>query len=850
MKYINTKCIPILYNIYLDIDLLNDKYTGYNIVNINIIEPTNNIQFHAQTLYFTKILLNDQQVSNISIDSENDIYTIQLNSNISGDHVLKLYFNSIFDEGTGLVKINNTKDNRTFIYTRFEPNFSRKCFPCWDEPCFKVKYNMKIQINDPTYQVLFNTDPINISTDNNLVLYEYQESIVMSTYVSSFIIAKFNYIESFSNDNIRLRIYIPDDLDSDVGNFALDCGVKMLNYATKYFNISFPYNKIDFIPIDNVDVRGMENYGLIFYDSNYLLYDKKISTLNHKIGTAHVIAHELVHQWFGNLISIINWNELWLKESFAKFFEYIIVDAIFPDWNIKSNFVNLLHNTIEIDSIGGNSIKTNILSNRHIIQIYDDITYMKGAALLFMLNNYLGTDYFKKAIQNYIFKYKHSVINSDSFIESLCQNHPEKELLKKMINEYITNKGLPILSINDKFNIFQFNSISFINNILDKKSIFYNNKLSSWILPIYTNNSKQLISNNSFFSSTLIYNNYLFGYYIIVYDKYQFDLLINNFINVKQIEHISILNNIYLMCVYNISPINYFITYVTLLINKLLSINNKHEINYYLILSLYKIINNINSAYSDPININFYQSSFLHKSKQNFIKSLKTIFNQLINNLYILFDSFNINIYLTTDFYSDNIQENLLILFLLNLKSEKSNSIIHFLFDNNKFDISADLNKIIFKKIIENNDHIRINKLSTIIDNFPYLHNIIFSSFLYTKNNLILDNIIHSIFYSDNTINHTQIKILLNNSYFLNKYSMFFIDHYDQYIKKITLDSKSFLYIIYDMIINQIDINIVNKLIDKLYSIDNTKFILKMTQAKNILLTRLFKKINIIKLFY
>jgi len=577
MKYINKKCIPILYNIYLDIDLLNDKYNGYNIININIIEPTNNIQFHAQTLNFTKILLNDQPITNIFIDSENDIYTIQLNSNISGDCVLKLYFTSNFDEGSGIVKINNIIDNRTFIYTRFEPNFSRKCFPCWDEPCFKVKYKMKIQINDPTYKVLFNTDPINISSNNNLVLYEFQESIIMSSYVSSFIIGKFNYIESHSNDNIRLRVYIPDDLPLDVGSFALDYGVKMLNYATEYFNISFPYNKIDFIPIDNVDVRGMENYGLIFYDSDYLLYDKKISTLNHKIGTAHVIAHELVHQWFGNLISIINWNELWLKESFAKFFEYIIVDAIFPNWDVKSNFLNLLYNTIEIDSIGGNSIKINILSNKHIIQIYDDITYMKGATLLFMLNNYLGTDYFKKAIQNYIFKYKHSVINSESFIESLCQEHPEKELIKKMINEYITNKGLPILTINEKFNIFQFNSVSFINNILDKKSIFNNNKISSWILPIYANNFKQLISDNNSFSSNFIYNNNLFGYYIIVYDKYHFDLLINNFVNISQIEHISILNDIYLMCIYNISPVNYFITYVTLLINKLLSIDTIYD---------------------------------------------------------------------------------------------------------------------------------------------------------------------------------------------------------------------------------------------------------------------------------
>lgn len=331
---------------------------------------------------------------------------------IIGNHILEIYFRGKFSNGDGLLKNIHNGTGRTVVYTRFEPNGARKCFPCFDEPQFKTKYNMKIQINDSSYNVLYNTDPKMISHINNKILYTFEETIPMSSYLSAFIICKYYFIEGITKDGIRMRVYIPNDKQNreDLGKFALDTGIKCMDLMTEYYQTPFPYNKIDFIPIDDTDVSGMENYGLIFYYIKVLLLDKLESTIDDKIKTANVIVHELAHQWFGNMLTLSKWDELWLKESFANFFEYYFVDKIFPKWNIKSIFVLKNLNTFELDSVASRQLNAKINDKNHVSQIYDKLTYFKGSMLLSELLNYFGDELFRTCIRKYIIKYKHNII--------------------------------------------------------------------------------------------------------------------------------------------------------------------------------------------------------------------------------------------------------------------------------------------------------------------------------------------------------------------------------------------------------------------------------------------------------
>jgi hypothetical protein len=900
MKYLSEKILPINYNLYINLDIINDCFNGENIIMLNCVESTNLIEFHSLNLNINSISLNNIyiDINKLLYDTDNDIYSFNTQSNlIIGNHTLIIKFSCpTFSVGVGLVKnINKIKNNRTLYFTRFEPNFARKAFPCWDAPNFKVKYNMKIEINDLSYSVLFNTDTVKTEIINNSsIMYYFQETISMSTYVMSFIIGKFYYIESYTDNNIRLRVYIPADIPKSlkVGDFSLMYGIKIMNFISEYYQVPYALNKLDFIPIDNVDAKGMENYGLIFYDLPYILFNKATTTINIMIGIVTVIAHEIAHQWFGNLVTMSKWNELWLKESFAKFFEYFIIDKICPEWNIKSLYIKNLLRTFEFDSIALKSICIDKINNKQISQIYDDITYFKGSNLLFMLQDILGEKYFKERLRIYLDRYKFSVITVDNFINCLTEllTDTEKKYIESIIKTYTTNKGIPIIKMTESdICIIEFNTRKIINNIIKNKPIynikknkwsiplkinFYNygkdllntytilssgethyniNELNNLITPNILNNKisfktkiEQSINDNKFIS---IINNKSHGYYKFCYNDKQFTEIINNITLISYDQLISIINDLYILGIYNLCPIHYFIIFIFKLIDFLITINDPYKHNYYLISIISKYINNIKSIFDKQYIYNIYPNKFIERSKNIYKIIFEKTFKKLIVHLINIFDIFNIDVYLSNNFFSNKLQYNKLLLFLLDYEilNPSANSIINHIIDNKLFNISGDLNKIIIKYIIKQNN---IEKLLELKQFNEDLYEIIITSLKYTSNNKIIDKIFNN-YFINKTINLSHdkiIELLTNNKYFVSICTQYFINNYDDYIKIIPLDSKSFIHILKNIILNQSDPNVIEQLFKKLKSIDSTYFLLILNQSKNLLFNKLFIDINLIKL--
>lgn len=865
MKYLDTRSIPENYELYFNIDIKNDKFNGYNLVKLNIIKSTDIIEFHGLELNINYIQLNDYNryyMDSLVYDDQNDIWCLNLNNKLEpGYYDLKIVFNSIFNIGSGLVKnINKTKNNRTVIYTRFEPNYARKCFPCWDEPHLKVKYNMSIEINDLSYQIYFNTDPISIKKiegfNETSIIYKFEETIKMSTYVMSFIIGKFYYIEAYTKQKTRLRVYIPSDIPNSeyLGSFALESGVKIMDFVAEYYQIPYPLNKIDFIPIDNVDARGMENYGLIFYDAPWLLYDKKISTLNHKTGIACVIAHEVVHQWFGNLITMYRWDEIWLKESFAKYFEYYIVDALYPEWNIKSSFIKNLFKTLEFDSVSIKSVKIKVDHNKHLMQIYDNVTYFKGATILFMLIDYLGDDYFKQSMRLYINKYKFSTITSSSFIESLCEKLEEidKNKIKSIIQTFITNKGIPIIKFkNDKVDILSFNTRIIINDHINNK--VNDNHSNSWIIPIRINNIRSLISNDTLIESYSlikdipINNNKNICYYRISYNDKQFQILLDNINNTTSHQHMSILNDLYILGIYTISNFKNWIEYINKLINHMCTYDNTQMYDYYLFSSINKTIKSIGNLIQDDYIKNYFNNTILEKSTIIYKKYLIDPLKKLVKHMVKLFKITDITTYTKNNLSDDNIHYNKLVFYLLDINKFKLKKLFNHMITTKMFDLYGDLNQILFKYIMILDFPSNLLKLEDINKD---LYPMIIMSLKYIKNQKVIKNIFDQ-FINGNKINlsHSQINQFLgSNKYFANLYTDYFINNYDDYIKIIPLDSKIFTYILNQMILIQTSPDKIEQLFKKLNTIDNIKFILKIRYSKSILFNKLFLKINMIKI--
>jgi hypothetical protein len=803
---------PILYNLYFNISMNNENYNGYNKIILQVNNNINKIQFHSKNLDITQIKLDDIIIhtNNISYDSYNDLCIIDCNCNI-GHHLLTILFNGKITNYDGLVKSDKC------IYTRFEPICARKCYPCFDEPNYKVKYLTSIQIDDPSYTVLYNTDHTTIQQlSNNNILYKFAETIPMSSYLSSFVISKFNFLEAITKNNIRLRVYVPYEDDINSGKFALECGIKMLDFVINYYNISFPYNKIDFIPIDGADVAGMENYGLIFYRDDCLLLNNNTSVIYDKIEIAHVISHELAHQWFGNLISIDKWNNLWLKESFAKFFEYYIVLKIFPEWDCFSMFVVNILKTLDFDQVSYKTIKVKHIHNPKIDRIYNKLTYYKGALLLNIILNYIGEEQFKINIQNYLQANKHSVINNEIFINAICQNvsSDKQNNIKEFINEFINNNSFPIVyTNNNNLTIKSFDFVNIINNNINN-NIHNLNNISKYIsiydgnnIQIYNGNNIQ-IYNDSVKINNLI-NNKNMCYYRVCYSKTEFLNILNTIHLQPSKQQISIYSDLFYLGIYSICSFEYWISYTIKLIQLLLSFQNCNQYNFYLIELISKDMKLI--------------KSIIKNSK------LVKLFNELISKLISLFNVYDINTYTKQDLYDDNILHNSIIFLLIELNED--NTFINYIFDNKLFNLYGSLNNIVIKRIITNNDLNRIIKFKYITNEFPFMFYIIKDLLIYSNNKKLIKTIFNQQII-DNDYNYIS-DLLSENKYFVELYTDYIINN--SHLLK--TDDYKIISLIDDIIINQTNLDKIYKLLNIL-----KKLKINISTAKNTLFNKLYIK--------
>lgn len=819
MRYLDNRSIPNIYNLFFDIDINNNIYDGYNKIDLTIIKNTKMIQFHALDINITKIIFNNIEIdrSKITYDINNEIYTIYFDDILSiNKYRLEIYFSGKIGKGKSIVNDSET------IHTEFEPNFAHRCFPCWDEPNIKTKYNMMIKINDTKRHILFNTDQKEIIINDGYKIYTFNETIPMSTYLMAFIICDYKFIEGYTNDNKRIRIYIPTDKSDECGRFALDTTIKCVNMMTNYYNESFPYNKIDLVPLINTDVGGMENYGLIFFADNYLLYDKLTTTLNDKIKIALVVVHELAHQWFGNIITISTWDELWLKESFATFFEYYITDKIYPTWDIETEFVYKNLETFNIDAIASKAIRMTIKNIKSIKQNYDRIVYYKGATLLFALLKYVGDEKFKAIIRNYVANYKYECINAASFINMFIENINENnEQIKNMIYSFINVAGIPFITINNNnINVSQLNIYDYI--------IKHKTLSNDIIVPILSNKNFIIVDNNNNKNITIsnndnIVNNKKICYYMICYDDKSLKILFKRFNNISSQEHISILYDLYTLGCMSLIRFDYWIIYLHELILLLLSYNDKSQYNYNVLLYIEQIIDDIKKICKTETNINSYYE-----------RKIIDPYKQLISKI---FDIYNIELRINDDLYNADMNEINIILFVLNSEIDKSYNIIKSLIINKKFNISRDINDIIFKYIIRQNIISDNDYIIKIMKN-KHLSASIISALKYTTDKKLLDNILNNI----NLLQYNDISDMIGyNDYFLEKCTLLFLNNHNEIAKIAPVDTSGYTKILNEIIINQTNEDIIKKILLKIDKINNADFDIQIEKSRKTLFCNLYK---------
>jgi len=367
-----------------------------------------------------------------------------------GEYTVTLEFEGeIHEVMHGIYPCNFTHDGvkKKLIATQFESHHAREAFPCVDEP--EAKATFDLTLTTPRGEsVIANTPAKEQIEQGDKLVTSFETTPKMSTYLLAFVYGDMQFKEATTKDGVVVRVWATKAQNLAAFDFPLDVGVKAVEFFNDYYGVPYPLAKCDHVALPDFSSAAMENWGLITYREPYLLVDPETTPQSMKEVITTVICHELSHQWFGNLVTMKWWDDLWLNESFANVMEYVATDALFPEWQIWNTFTS--HEGLSSqrrDSIAGvQSVKTAVNHPDEIGSLFDpSIVYAKGGRLLNMLMNYVGVDDFRKGLKVYFEKHAYGNTIGDDLWTALSSASGKN--IADFMNPWLTRSGFPLITI-------------------------------------------------------------------------------------------------------------------------------------------------------------------------------------------------------------------------------------------------------------------------------------------------------------------------------------------------------------------------------------------------------------------
>ncbi|XP_050429789.1 puromycin-sensitive aminopeptidase isoform X2 [Adelges cooleyi] len=446
---------PVLYDLWLKPDLQKFTFEGKETVSLHVVEPTKEIVLHALDLKIDDAQLVDSNGTiykpSISLSSEDETLTLNFKDELkTGEALLKFTFiGELNDKMKGFYRskyVNPSGEEKYSAVTQFEATDARRCFPCWDEPAIKAEFDIILCV--PESKTALSNMPVisEVVEDNGDRLLKFQRTPVMSTYLVAVVVGEFDYVEDKDSDGVLVRVYTPVG-KSEQGKFALEVAKNALPYYKDYFQVAYPLPKMDLIAIADFSSGAMENWGLVTYRESCLLVDPANTSAVRKQWIALVVGHELAHQWFGNLVTMEWWTHLWLNEGYASFVEFLCVEHLFPEYDIWTQFVTDTYiRALELDALhNSHPIEIPVGHPSEIDEIFDDISYNKGASVIRMLHNFIGDEDFRKGMNIYLNRHQYS----NTFTEDLwaALEEASNKPVKAVMSTWTLQKGFPVITV-------------------------------------------------------------------------------------------------------------------------------------------------------------------------------------------------------------------------------------------------------------------------------------------------------------------------------------------------------------------------------------------------------------------
>ncbi|XP_061839538.1 thyrotropin-releasing hormone-degrading ectoenzyme-like [Nerophis lumbriciformis] len=467
---------PRHYDVALAVCMDNFTFSGEVSIDIECLNATRVIVLHADRLQVERVHVTAEggaggraagrpgggaiRVHRHFPFPANQMYVVVLHRELKANRSYRLnvtFDAAIEDELLGFFRSSYTLhgERRYLAVTQFSPTHARKAFPCFDEPVYKATFSLSLR-HDAQYTSLSNmpVESGSLSEDGGLLTRRFARTPRMSTYYLAWAVCNFTYRETHSDSGVTIRLYArPDAIASGAGDYALHITKRLLGFYQDYFKVQYSLPKLDLLAVPKHPYAAMENWGLSVFVEQKILLDADVSSSSYRMELTMVVVHEICHQWFGDLVTPVWWEDVWLKEGFAHYFEYVGTDFLFPKWNMeKQRFLtDVLHEVMLLDGLGSSHpISQEVQQAADIDRVFDWIAYKKGAALIRMLANVMGQRLFRKGLNDYLLSHMYGNAARDDLWRALSQTMRSEGRdidVGAVMDGWTLQMGYPVLTI-------------------------------------------------------------------------------------------------------------------------------------------------------------------------------------------------------------------------------------------------------------------------------------------------------------------------------------------------------------------------------------------------------------------
>jgi puromycin-sensitive aminopeptidase len=446
--------LPRRYDLTITPDLGAATFAGEERVDVQVVEASDAIVLNAAELEIDRaeVQLADGSVlaARVSLDEKEERATLALDREIPmGEAVVVRAFRGVLNDKLHGFYRSTFRDadgvDHVIATTQFEATHARRAFPCWDEPDFKARFAVTLVVPEDLTAVSNGGVVKEEPTGDGHRRVTFAETMVMSTYLVAFVVGPFVATDPVDVDGVPLRVITPPG-KLELSTFALEIGAASLRFFGNYFDLPYPSDKLDLIAIPDFAFGAMENLGAVTFRETALLVDRDHASRLELERVAQVVAHEIAHMWFGDLVTMKWWNGIWLNEAFATFMELLCVDDFRPQWETWIGFGVSRAQALAVDGLSSTRpVEFPVGRPEEADAMFDVLTYQKGCAVLRMLEQHLGPDSFRDGIVRYLDEHKHANTETTDLWDAIEAESGRPA--RSIMDSWIFQPGYPLISV-------------------------------------------------------------------------------------------------------------------------------------------------------------------------------------------------------------------------------------------------------------------------------------------------------------------------------------------------------------------------------------------------------------------